>query len=390
MKSILIICYEQLIKAPRVIKEINALKSDYKIYCAAFSNNIFFDINFIKLDANEFFYKNENINFHLSYPNFLRKIFSLFIKIYLWIKRYDYKMLNNFYVDDYLKLKKINYDIIIAHHLTSLPLAFRLKTKKTKVIFSAHEYYPLEFDNPEFLKYDKKRYEYLCEKYLKKCEAVLSPCEGIANMYKRYNAKSYVFENTSPFVNLKPTYNHTFPIKLVHHGICIPQRKIENILELAAILGSNFCIDLFLVNSNNEYYNYIISKAKEVKNVNIHQPISREQLISQLNQYDMGICFLPNNSFNNLYSFPNKFFEYIQARLAIVTTPMVEIARFVKKYGIGVVSENFTPESMARVLEGVSFEHINSFKNNTDTITPVYCAEKTQEKIKQIIHDISR
>jgi hypothetical protein len=52
-------------------------------------------------------------------------------------------------------------------------------------------------------------------------------------------------------------------------------------------------------------------------------------------------------TFNLKYILPNKFFEFIQARLAVAIGPSVEMKRLVKEWDCGIVAANFEAKSMA-------------------------------------------
>ena len=77
-KSVLIICRNNLSKAPRFLMEVDALSSDYNIFAAGLStevgNNYMFLPLHIPLEKGK-----GNINFHFNYPFFIRKIISSFI-----------------------------------------------------------------------------------------------------------------------------------------------------------------------------------------------------------------------------------------------------------------------------------------------------------------------
>ena len=66
-----------------------------------------------------------------------------------------------------------------------------------------------------------------------------------------------------------------------------------------------------------------------------------------LNQFDIGIYILPPKNFNLINALPNKFFEFVQARLAIITSPNKEMKFLIEKYNLGGISKDYSPRSMA-------------------------------------------
>ena len=56
-------------------------------------------------------------------------------------------------------------------------------------------------------------------------------------------------------------------------------------------------------------------------------------------------------NFNHIHAFPNKFFEFIQARLALVIGYSLEMIEIVKKYQIGVIAKSFLRKGLSSGLE---------------------------------------
>ena len=56
--------------------------------------------------------------------------------------------------------------------------------------------------------------------------------------------------------------------------------------------------------------------------------------------------------------------------------PSPEMARLVKKYEIGIVSDDFSPESMADQLNRITLKDIARWKKNTVIAAEDLCAER--------------
>ncbi|MEM3067741.1 MAG: hypothetical protein QXX91_03720 [Thermoplasmata archaeon] len=384
MKSVLILSCNGLNRAPRVLKEINALKNKYQITFAGKLDTEAFDgCKLIPLKFSNPRY-NKVINFHHKYPYYIKKFISFLIWIYLKITFHKFRTFESYSLDDYELLMKNNYDIIIIHYPELIKLGFKLKNKNTKIIFSAHEYYPEEFNNESFIRYTKPYYEYLCKKYLPKVDLIFSPSQSISDLYKKkYNKKSVVMFNTCEFKNLYPSPISEPPIKIIHHGICIPQRDTEFLLKVAYILGEKYELNLMLIDNHKEYFSHIVDKASLIKNVKILPPQPYNDLISFINQFDIFLIHLPPENLNHKFCLPNKLFEAIQARLCLVSTPLKDVADFILKHNIGKVSEYFTPESIAKVISGLSVEDILTYKKNSDYWSKIFCSENTQKYISE-------
>ncbi len=191
--------------------------------------------------------------------------------------------------------------------------------------------------------------------------------------------KFIFFPNVKKFVSLKPINNFNHSIKLVHHGAAIPSRKIENMIKLMDFLPQNFELTLILLERNPEYYKYL--KSFESQRINFLTPIDFDKIPEHLNCYDIGIYFLEPSNFNEENSLPNKFFEFIQARICLAITPLNEMSKIVLDNDLGFVSKNFNVKHFAQELSKISKEEILIFKKNVDKIAPKFSLKFYEEII---------
>ena len=75
---------------------------------------------------------------------------------------------------------------------------------------------------------------------------------------------------------------------------------------------------------------------------------------------------------------PNKLFEFLQARLAIVVGPTPDMAEFVLDTELGLVTEDFTPAALAACLKKLTRDDINRFKESADKAARKYCWEQNE------------
>ena len=105
-----------------------------------------------------------------------------------------------------------------------------------------------------------------------------------------------------------------------------------------------------------------------------------------ISQFDIGIFILEPYIFNYQFALPNKFFEFIQARLAIAIGPSPEMSRIVINNELGVISPDFSSESMAKSLEGITKEDLQRYKLNAHSAAMIYCAETNKDLMINIIN----
>ncbi|MBX7491583.1 capsular biosynthesis protein, partial [Helicobacter sp. Faydin-H70] len=112
------------------------------------------------------------------------------------------------------------------------------------------------------------------------------------------------------------------------------------------------------------------------------------EIIPFSTQYDIGFYILQPTNYNGYFALPNKFFEFIQARLAIAIGPSPEMARYVKEYHLGIIAKDFTPQSMAQELNKLTKQDILKYKENANKTARILNAEKEGEKILKILEEL--
>lgn len=284
--------------------------------------------------------------------------------------------------------KEKRFDLIIVEDLFLLPLAFDIK-KRAKILFDAREYYPRQNEgNLWFNLIEKPRRVQLCEKFLSKCDSIITVSNGLKREYeKEFDIKSNVIRSTPPYIDLTPCQVEKSKIRMIYHGAANRNRKIENLIEVFKRLDNRYEMDLILV-GNKRYQEELKKVAEGLPKVRFKDPVPFNQIIPTIKDYDIGFFYCEPTTFNLARCLPNKFFEYIQARLMIAIGPSPDMADLVHKYNCGVVAKSFSIEAMADALNALDVEDINEAKKNSAVAAKDLCFEKEQLKLKEILCDL--
>lgn len=258
------------------------------------------------------------------------------------------------------------FDVIIANDFETAPFAAWLTSRsKGKFFVDAHEYTPDEFDG--FLhRFFLSRYRlWLCTKVHKRAEYIVTVSEGLARKYSQIlgNREIGVLWNTPPFQDLAPSKVDNQQIGIIHHGIAARIRRIENMIELAGLLDERFSVTFMLVGNDPKYFDELVELGAKYPNVFFVNPVPTLEIARFTNSFDVGLLLVPETTLNAEYALPNKFFEYIQARLAIAIGPSKEMRGIVSNYANGVVTDSISPSEMATKLNSLSGEDIQEFKD---------------------------
>ncbi|MCC7127450.1 MAG: hypothetical protein IT192_01365 [Microbacteriaceae bacterium] len=259
------------------------------------------------------------------------------------------------------------YDLVVANDARALPLAFAA-AGKAPVYADMHEWAAEERATVFAWRVLVGPYmEYLCKKYLPHTAALTSVSAGLAQLYtERYGVEHEIVRNAADLRDLKPSPVSSKVIRLVHSGTADAERNIIELIEATERLGERFTLDLYLLRVPGGHLDFIKKRASELQRVTVHDPVPPEALPDELNQYDLGVFLYPLKTLSHLYHLPNKFFDFVQARLGLVFSPAPEINTHINKYGLGIVTADTTADALVDALQDLSSDDVNRFKQAAD------------------------
>jgi hypothetical protein len=113
-------------------------------------------------------------------------------------------------------------------------------------------------------------------------------------------------------------------------------------------------------------------------------------LSKYLRQFDIGVSLIAPTTFNYFHTLPNKFFECIQGRLALAVGPSPEMARIVREHDLGVISEDFSPKTLAQCLRNLDPKTINHYKLQSHKASQILSAEENKELLLALVEKLLR
>jgi hypothetical protein len=179
-------------------------------------------------------------------------------------------------------------------------------------------------------------------------------------------------------------------IRLVHSGGAVPGRNIEALIEAVRKLDAKFTLDLYLVPARDggRYLDSIRALIANEPRITLHPPVKPTELADALNAYDVGIYSLPPLTPNHRLMLPNKIFDFIQARLAVVFGSAPETDRLIREHELGVIAPDATAESMRAALARLTEEQVRVFKQNTDTAAKVLNSAEDSAVTRSVIGNL--
>lgn len=230
--------------------------------------------------------------------------------------------------------------------------------------------------------------DHLCRTYLPRCAAVTTVGDRIGELYlSRYGVTARTMRNSSPFRDLPIGEVFDDSVRLVHSGAAVPGRNLELTVDVVSALPDRFTLDLYLVPANDggKYLRSLTERAPADGRVRFLDPVLPMDLPDTLNSYDLGVFWLPPVHTNGHLTLPNKYFDYVQARLGIAVGPSPEMADLTQRYELGVVSADFALETIVASLRDVTADDIRGWKQNAEGAAHELSFESDAQVAREIL-----
>jgi len=275
------------------------------------------------------------------------------------------------------------YDLLILNdtHLLpwlSDPTAFTERTSRTHIHVDLHEWFSREVSTATRGRFLIQPYHRWVRDHIgHRLIASRSVAGGAAERY----VEEFGFEKPSLVRNM-PSYEEQSPtvvdperIELIHHGLAAWARGFREMVDAMRLVDERFVLTFMLAGSPSVIHGLGEYIGDQRNRIRIVPPKKMVDLAGAINAYDVEVMFFPPSTVNLELALPNKLFEAIQGRLAIVSGPTRPMVEIIDQTGIGVVTSHWTPESLARAINSLDASTITAMKDRSHAAAAVMSAE---------------
>ncbi|MFC5285804.1 glycosyltransferase [Actinokineospora guangxiensis] len=285
-------------------------------------------------------------------------------------------------------LRGRRFDLVVANEARAMALAHEV-AQGAPVVADMHEWAPEERSHVRSWRLLVKPFMvHQCAKYLPKMTAVTTVNGSIAELYEReFGIRPDIVRNAAPFRDLAPTEVREDRIRLVHSGGAVPGRNLEALITAVRGLDERFTLDLYLVpgRDGGRYLDQLTGLIGGDTRITLHPPVPSRQLPDTLNQYDAGIYSLPPLTPNHLFMLPNKIFDFVQARIAVVFGSAPETDRLISEHSLGVIAPDATAEAMRATLAALTVEQVREYKANVHRAAKALSSDEDAATLRRIV-----
>jgi len=352
-RQVLVLTFTPFRQEPRALKQVRFLKDHYQVTTAGFGPAPFPDVPHVEVPQVR--------------PHRWGVVGRLLGAGLLALHWYSAYLAINAWDREALRLLGGRaWDVVIAHDLKALEASLRL-APSSGVVLDLHEYAPRQEEHSAVWRWLIAPYfRWMCRTKVPQVAEVVTVGQGIADEYRRqFGFTSTVVVNATPFADHSPG-EVTTPIRLVHSGGVAPQRRLDIMVDGVRQSTADVTLDLYLVGEGSPVLADLKERAAGDPRIRFCEPVPYSQLVATLNTYDVGLSIFPPTTFNLAWCLPNKFFDYVQARLGVIVGPSPEMAGIVTQVDFGDVLTDFEPHTLARALEALTPERVTEWKRHAD------------------------
>jgi len=275
----------------------------------------------------------------------------------------------------YLFFRKYQY--ILSNDLDTLPACFfASKLKNTNLVYDSHELFS---EGPELQgrKFVQRFWQKLEDFFLPKVKNSYTVSQSIVEFYdKKYHNKMGLIRNIplkKDVLNVEEVSFPTTKKTILYQGVLNPGRGIKPMIKALQLIDD---LDLVIIGYGkveDELKAFVVQE-NMVERVHFLGRISRDKLFNYTKKATLGMVLEEPLGLSFQYSLPNKLFDYIHAEIPIIAGNLPEITRIVKKYKVGVLVDNYQPQTIA--------EAVNNLLNNQILLSEI---KENQQKAKEVL-----
>lgn len=306
---------------------------------------------------------------------------ALFPRVRLFLERRFVRRLGH-------EVKAKNPRFLIAHDILDGLTALE---SGVPYVFDSHEYLPRQFDGMWLWRLTEVAYRRIALQQIFQ-QASLITVEGdrVADAYAKEfslpREKLHVVANMPTLrKSFDPASRTSTRIRLVHHGVLVPQRRLELLIEIVRQLGPAYELTL-MGKGPSAYTAQLKAMAAPAENITFVDPVPYADIVEALHGHDVGLVFFGSPHFHHKFmTVPNKFWECLQARVPVVVSPDSAMANYVREHDCGVVANVHSVEGFVQAIRSLSAARIQEIKSRLEQMAFRHSSDSWLSQYAEIV-----
>jgi glycosyltransferase involved in cell wall biosynthesis len=276
-------------------------------------------------------------------------------------------------------------DTLLANYLAS-------KIKKVPIVYDSHELFT---ETPEVINRPivRQTWKWVEKSILPKLKDIITVNESIAGIFKtKYGKDVHVIRNIP--------YSRDYSVRKTRLELELPEDKPIVLLQGSGInihRGAEELVEsmqyvddiLLLIIGGGDVMPVLYRMTDDLKlndKIRFLPRLPFEKLYDYTVHAQLGLTIDKDTNLNYRYSLPNKLFDYINARVPVLASPMVEIKRIIDEYEVGTTINNHDPRHIADTIKIIlnDPERLAVWKENCKFASKDLCWENEKKVLEQV------
>jgi len=280
---------------------------------------------------------------------------------------------------------------------TLLPNYLNKKLSGATLVYDSHE---LFCEVPELVHTPTKKriWEKVEKSIVPKLKYCITVNKSIANWFEdKYKVKFNVIRNIGnppSITKIKSRGELGLPtdkkIVLIQGAGINIQRGAEETVEAFQYINN---AALYIIGGGDviEQLKQMVTDLKLENKVFIKGKMTADELYHYTANVDLGLTVDKDNNINYHFSLPNKLFDFINAGVPVLSTPLPEIKAIIDSYNIGDFIQSHDPKHIAsKIEEMLNSANYNTWKENTKKAKAENNWQKEKKVLASIINQIEK
>ena len=284
-------------------------------------------------------------------------------------------------------LRDISYNYLLLTDYDTLLLAKKERKNVKKIYLDLHEYFE---HTPELKGRPIKKWiwQTIADRYHHYCDVIYTVNESLASLYsKRLQRKVDVIMNVPVLNKTLAMADHSNKIiRTVYLGALNPGRGLEALIS-AALKFKGFALRII---GDGPIRSKLEDLAEGAENIEFLGMLKREKLSQVLVDRDIGWNLLDPSSQSYYYSLANKFFDYANHDLGVITMRFPEYERILSKHTCGMMLESIDESAIIEAMKMVISTPviIDQWKKESSQLKKEYNWALESQKLLTLYEDL--
>lgn len=190
--------------------------------------------------------------------------------------------------------------------------------------------------------------------------------------------------NAAPFVEMSFESRDARGIRYLYHGKFAPKRGLENLVDASLSMNPGDSLHFMLTGDSGEIGAFRRLALHRNPKISFHPPVPMKQVSIEIAAFDVEIIYFEPVTKNLYFTLPNKFFEAIQGRLAILSGPSPEIVRHTDAFLNGAHFEEWGSHNLSRAIRGLNRELVEEMRHRSHDAAGSLNAQTEGERLRRV------